>query len=53
MIHATGEAAGRPLIEGQRSIYSAKLKANMPIFEAGPHFIESAGLFRVTHRPMV
>jgi hypothetical protein len=46
MIHATGEAAGAPLIEGQRSIYSAALKANMPIFEVGPHFIERVGASR-------
>jgi hypothetical protein len=38
MIHATGKATGQPLIEGQRSIYSAPLKANMPIFEVHPYF---------------
>jgi hypothetical protein len=40
MIHAKEEAAAQPRVESQRSIYSAALKANMPIFAAGPHFIE-------------
>jgi hypothetical protein len=43
MIHTTGERQGGPRLEHQRSIYSAPLKANMPIFVVGPHFIE---LFR-------
>jgi hypothetical protein len=40
MVHTTGERQGGPRLEHQRSIYSAPLKANMPIFEVGPHFIE-------------
>jgi hypothetical protein len=37
-------ASGRaPLLEGDGPIYSPALKANMPIFEAAPHFIEPVG----------
>jgi hypothetical protein len=49
MVHTTGERQGGPLLEHQRSIYSATLKANMPIFEAAPHFIERAGGFSPSH----
>jgi hypothetical protein len=37
--------AGRRFLNAKRPIYSAALKANMPIFEAAAHFIESAGAF--------
>jgi hypothetical protein len=40
MVHTTGERQGGPRLEHQRSIYSAPLKANMPIFDVGRHFIE-------------
>jgi hypothetical protein len=43
MVHTTGERQGGPRLEHQRSIYSATLKANTPIFEIGRHFIERAG----------
>ncbi len=36
-------SGGAPLLEGDGPIYSPALKANMPIFEAAPHFIERLG----------
>jgi hypothetical protein len=49
MVHTTGERQGGPRLEHQRSIYSAPLKANTPIFEVGRHFIEGAGGFSPSH----
>jgi hypothetical protein len=46
-------ASGRaPPLEGDGPIYSPALKANMPIFEAVPHFIEPVDAGKVSPRSL-
>jgi hypothetical protein len=44
MILSLRERQSRRFLKVNRPIYSPALKANMPIFEAVPHFIESSDI---------